>query len=177
MAEQLAPVAPPKHVWRRIQSQLGLTDEVTEVVPLKPNPGSKIWPMLASAALLLLAVLAVRYDPEVPQPQYQQIAIFNNAEAEPVWLLEISETEIIVRATASLQQRAENDYQLWIVVQDGRAPISLGLLPQGGRISLDKLPIYDQISIAALAVSLEPLGGSPNGLPTEVLYTTQPVTL
>ncbi|WP_426357891.1 hypothetical protein ACPUVO_15780 [Pseudocolwellia sp. HL-MZ19] len=35
--------------------------------------------------------------------------------------------------------------------------------------------VVDNINI--LAVSLEPLGGSPNGAPTEVLYTSKLVTL
>jgi anti-sigma-K factor RskA len=46
----------------------------------------------------------------------------------------------------------------------------VGLLPQRGTVIIDTglaLPISD---IAALAVSIEPLGGSPTGQPSTVLF-------
>jgi anti-sigma-K factor RskA len=51
------------------------------------------------------------------------------------------------------------------------------LLPKSGKLVLSKPQLFDQIEIAALAVSLEPLGGSPNGSPTTVLYTSELVIL
>lgn len=178
MGSQLEPVNPPPRVWSRIQQQLGF-EPMLDTSDLPPaSNDTRFWPalsLLASAALVILAVLFIRYEPVAPQ--YTDIAIFNNEAAEPVWLLEISDTAINVRATDSLQQRATNDYQLWIVAKDGRPPISLGLLPKDGSMQLAKQAIFEQVEIAALAVSLEPLGGSPNGLPTEVLYTTQLITL
>ncbi|WP_239058995.1 hypothetical protein [Colwellia sp. Arc7-D] len=50
-------------------------------------------------------------------------------------------------------------------------------MPKTGKLTLSKPELFDQIEIAALAVSLEPLGGSPNGSPTTVLYTSKLVTL
>ena len=40
-----------------------------------------------------------------------------------------------------------------------------------------KSKLFKATDITLLAVSLEPVGGSPNGLPTEVLYTTELVLL
>lgn len=182
MGCQLKPIEPPSSAWLQIQQQLGFDEKssfsITE--PSTVNSSPSYWPtfsLLASAALLIIAILFVSHQSSTVLPRYSEIAIFNNAESEPVWLLEISENQIHVRATTSLQRRTDKDYQLWIVARDGRAPISLGLLPQDGAIQLAKHEIYEQLNIAALAVSIEPVGGSPNGLPTEVLYTTQPITL
>ncbi|MDF3074507.1 MAG: anti-sigma factor [Alphaproteobacteria bacterium] len=63
--------------------------------------------------------------------------------------------------------RASNrDFELWII-KPGSAPVSLGIIPVGATVHLPSekaggLP--DQG--AALAISLEPAGGSPTGQPT-----------
>ncbi|MDZ7602254.1 MAG: anti-sigma factor [Hoeflea sp.] len=56
--------------------------------------------------------------------------------------------------------------ELWLVPGEG-APVSLGLVPgDGGRLVLDP-GLTDRLTAGALlAVSLEPLGGSPTGGPT-----------
>jgi anti-sigma-K factor RskA len=56
--------------------------------------------------------------------------------------------------------------ELWLVPGEG-APVSLGLVPgDGGRLVLDQ-NLFQQISDGALlAVSVEPLGGSPTGVAT-----------
>jgi len=64
-----------------------------------------------------------------------------------------------------------------MVAADGRPPISLGLLPKQGKLSLPRSALFDQVQVAALAVSLEPLGGSPTGQPTTVLYTAELVAM
>lgn len=56
--------------------------------------------------------------------------------------------------------------ELWLVPGEG-APVSLGLVPDdGGRLVIDR-DLVNQLSDGALlAVSLEPLGGSPTGVAT-----------
>ena len=64
-----------------------------------------------------------------------------------------------------------------MILKGQDAPISLGLLPKDGVKSLLKDSRFNAQDIALLAVSLEPIGGSPTGSPTEVLYTTELILL
>jgi anti-sigma-K factor RskA len=60
------------------------------------------------------------------------------------------------------------------MLPDGAAPKSLGLIADSGvgRVVLPALPDVALANVPALAVSLEPAGGSPTGAPTgPVLYT------
>ena len=180
LGQKLPPVTPDVSVWQRIELQLGFTVEPSRdnVVPIAKSK-SRIWPGiagLASAAAVVLAVLLLNVGP-IPTQDAQQLALVNNEQAELLWALEIAADTIDVQATKSLVAQTNVDYELWIVAADGRAPISLGLLPKTGKLTLGKPELFDQIEIAALAVSLEPLGGSPNGSPTTVLYTSKLVTL
>ena len=69
------------------------------------------------------------------------------------------------------------DYELWMILKGKDAPVSLGLLPKSGTLELPKHIEFDATEISLLAISLEPLGGSPNGSPTEVLFTTELIIL
>jgi len=178
LGQKIPPVTPDVSVWQRIEKQLGFVAE-----PVKDNIVSitkpSIWQGiagLASAAAVVLAVLLLNVEP-TPAPEAQQLALVNNAQTELLWALEIGVDTIDIQATKTLVAQANADYELWIVAADGRPPISLGLLPKTGKLTLNKPELFDQIEIAALAVSLEPLGGSPNGSPTTVLYTSKLVTL
>lgn len=180
LGQKLPPVTPDVAVWKGIEKKLGFMADTNQsnVVSINNNK-PRFWQSmtgLASAAAIVLAVLLLSFEP-VQAPDAQQLALVNNEQTELLWALEINAKSIDVRATQSLVAKASADYELWIVAEDGRAPISLGLLPKSGKLTLPKPQLFDEIKIAALAVSLEPLGGSPNGSPTEVLYTSKLVTL
>lgn len=186
LGENVKPLTPERRVWLAIQQRLFGTPAVSSGAPVQNNvvtlqPKQSGWwkgvAALASAAAVVLAVLLGRVEPPVPAPQYTEIAFFQDAEQSPLWLLELSDDTLSIRATERLTAKANKDYELWIVAKDGRAPISLGLLPKNGQLTLAKDKYFDELDIAVLAVSLEPLGGSPNGSPTEVLYTSEIITL
>ena len=61
---------------------------------------------------------------------------------------------------------ADKSFELWLIRPGQAAPVPLGLMPvrAGEQVALrSKTPLGEGI---AFAVSLEPRGGSPTGLPT-----------
>ena len=176
LGEKIPPVTPPDRVWQAIQLQLGFsgtthTDNVVTLPPARP-PQTRIWQSiagLATAAAIILAVLLLPGKaPEIAP--VTDIAVVTDSEAKPLWLIEISTSTLAVRTTANLTARADKDFELWMVPANGGAPVSLGLLPENGKVAIPRPDWFTLADIAALAVSLEPVGGSPNGAPTEVLY-------
>ncbi|MDP5148356.1 anti-sigma factor [Rheinheimera baltica] len=173
LAESLPATLPNQRVWQRIQQRLGWTAPEVTTLPAKRRP---VWVGLALAASLLLAVVMLK--PMLTSPLQQDIAVIQTSDAKAWWLVSKAERKLTVKATAAVGEKQLNDYQLWMLPADGAAPVSLGLLPQQGEQILDWPAAADGITIAALAVSLEPLGGSPTGLPTgPVLFTAEIITL
>ncbi len=175
----IAAVQPPAQLWENIQKQLGFNNTVLpdNVVRL-PQTKVRTWQWLtgvASAAAILLAVMLI--VPPTPDRMQTQIAVVQGEKAQALWSIELGKKNLIVSATQNFQPLPNQDYELWMVAADGRPPVSLGLLPKHGKLTLPRNALLDQVKVAALAVSLEPLGGSPNGQPTKVLYTTEIVTI
>jgi len=77
------------------------------------------------------------------------------------------ETNSLLVTPVELKVRARRDHQLWLIPQGGK-PVSLGLLrgaaPQRVSVPLSLAPYVG--AAATLAVSVEPIGGSPTGQPT-----------
>ncbi|GGP89503.1 anti-sigma factor [Shewanella ulleungensis] len=199
MNERLAPIEPDQAVWQHISQRLGFTlaNADTRVATDKTNtvheqsseslkqPQSnvvslssfktRLWQGAASfatAAAIILAVVLVKQQ-SIDIPVAQQVAVVQGAESQALWLIEVTDNSIEVRSTSNFTPLANKDYELWMIAKGIENPISLGLLPKSGQLSLPKDSQFDAVDIVALAVSLEPLNGSPNGLPTEVLYTAE----
>jgi anti-sigma-K factor RskA len=184
-AETLPPVAPPDDVWESIQVKLGhkAANNANVASDTKPSskPGEVIdfekekqkrWKNLSfisTAAAMVLAVLLFVMQP-VPTPEVSHIAVVNNADNTPLWVIEVSDTTMNVKVTDAFVALADKDYELWMVPANGEAPISLGLMPEANGDTRATPDILLDQSIAALAVSLEAPGGSVTGAPTEVLY-------
>lgn len=58
-------------------------------------------------------------------------------------------------------------HELWLIAEGADAPISLGLLDRGGSTRI-RVPdeIAPGVRSGTIALSLEPLGGAPDGVPT-----------
>ena len=184
-AEPLPPVTPPANVWESIQIKLGHKAANDAGIATGVNTPSdsgqvldfekekqKRWKnlsFLSTAAALVLAVLLFVMQP-IPAPEVSHIAVVNNADNTPLWVIEVSDETMNVKVTDAFVALADKDYELWMVPANGEAPISLGLMPEANGDTRVTPDILLSQSIAALAVSLEAPGGSVTGTPTEVLY-------
>jgi len=140
------------------------------------------WGALSTAFAVVLAVfISIQTPTEVEQSG--QVAIFNGEKNEPLWLVSSSKEtgQLSIKAINAQAVAVDNKaFELWMLPTSGQ-PRSLGLMPvTGGKQEMVLSPQLLSVlqSTNGLAISLEPLGGSPTGLPTgPVLYQAPIVEL
>lgn len=176
LADTIPAKKPPKKVWQNIEQRLFN----------KPSPNNNWWrnawlrntAFLSTALAASFATFLVLQSPkEAVTYEPSAVAMLANEKAQSGWHLSLTKNtagEVSIRADslASLESKPNNSFELWILPSDKGKPISLGLLPQQGK-KLVKVPtqLVALLNTSGLAVSLEPVGGSPTGQPTgAVLY-------
>jgi anti-sigma-K factor RskA len=166
---------PPARVWDRIEAEL--SGRRTARSFWSSIRFWRVWGMGATAALLGLAVVL-----SVPQPTLisaGQVAVVENEDNQPMWVITANVTDGTIRARAVNAQAAAVDqaYELWMLPADG-PPRSLGLLPVNGGVASHDIPpaLLALLSNSqGLAISLEPAGGSPTGQPTGPVLFQAPI--
>ena len=171
LADGAAPIQPPPRVWTSLARRLGF-DEVADVAPWWRRLG--FWRPFALASFAAAFALAVALLAPVA-PTESVVGVLAGPDARPVLLASVPRGErvLAVKALAPVAVPAGRALELWMLPGQG-APRSLGLIPAAGagQVRLPAAPEQAFRGIDALAVSLEPAGGSPTGLPTgPVLYT------
>jgi anti-sigma-K factor RskA len=124
-----------------------------------------------TAAALALAVLALLPVPPAPQPAL--IASLASAGQALTFAARIDPDAgtLTLTRTGGTGPGAGLDYQLWVIGTEG-VPAPLGLIRQVE----DTRPAPGLAPGQVLAVSLEPLGGSPTGQPTGPVLVTGIIT-
>ena len=71
-------------------------------------------------------------------------------------------------ALGGARPQSGKSFELWALPDNGGAPVSLGLMPESGRLDRELTDAQRAALRGAskVAVSLEPTGGSPTGAPT-----------
>jgi anti-sigma-K factor RskA len=123
-------------------------------------------------------VVEVTKTVEVPVPSpkpAQYVAVLQRDAASPAFLLtfDLDNRVLTVRTVGAEQQRGKS-YELWMIATNEPTPRSLGVIGTEEFSVRRQLARYDAVTInsATYAVSIEPIGGSPTGVPTgPVVYT------
>lgn len=190
LAEALPPVPPPPALWDRVAAEIEADSRLA--TPAAPTAPAAIpwWNRLvlwrgatAALAALSLALLVTRPGPAppapAPRPAGALLAATLAAEGgQPLVTaaLDPSRRAVILAPVESpaLDGRVP---ELWLIPADGR-PRSLGLVDLGGtrRVAVPATVLALVAEGAVLAVSLEPAGGSPTGLPTGPVVATGRLT-
>ena len=176
IAEAIPPVEPPPRVWRLIEAALEAGRSVDPASLREPIwRRLTFWRFCTGGATAMAAALAVLLFvaplPVTTVPETRFVAVLSEGPASPAWLVtvDLAEQQLTIRPVTELAPE-DRSYELWVVVGSDAPPRSLGLLDPLQEINL---PIAAELATptAALAVSLEPAGGSPTGLPTgPVIY-------
>jgi len=175
LSESIPPVEPPARVWAHIRSRIQGGPPVIEE-PASIWADLRLWRGLTLAAFATaLALAIVLLSPLPERPEQTLVAVLAGQDARPVLIASVDRTgrTLRVKPVAPLQLEADRALELWALPQGG-APRSLGLISPSGVVQIPLAGPADTAlaQVPALAVSLEPRGGSPTGLPTgPVLYS------
>jgi anti-sigma-K factor RskA len=171
---QLAGVTPSPAVWRNIEARL-------ELRRAQRAPAMR-WLAIAASLLFfaVVGVFVVRQGRQAEQPQLavtQKAFIQENPETI-YWRVELlgANQELSVHVHKAHALDAGKALELWVLPAQGD-PVSLGVLPLAGDEHLVLTAAQRSAFAGAtkLAVTLEPAGGSPSGLPTGPVLHVAPL--
>jgi anti-sigma-K factor RskA len=174
LLDEVDPAPPPGAVWPRVERALGTAPGESNVVALRRKVN--VWRGMAGAMTALAASLALvvvdRSSAPSPapvsapagQPMVAMIKAGGEVAAVANW--DHSARTLMV-AEVKMPAVPDRDYQLWVIPADGK-PRSVGVMPNMPhmRMALAQPMAAMLAEGATLAVSLEPLGGSPTDVPT-----------
>jgi anti-sigma-K factor RskA len=166
LAQAVAPVEPPARVWNALRARIDGGRRMS----------FSVWKALgwmasgAAAALIAVAVLLPR---ETPHAAY--VAVLSDPKtSRAVLVATAGQTDKVLRVNTldPAIQVSGRSLELWALPSGGK-PKSLGLVgAERAVLRLDAPANKSLGNVPALAISLEPQGGSPTGQPTgPVLYS------
>lgn len=190
-ARRLKPVAPRDVVWTALEQIIAV--DARKVVALSPrvaNAGKParalVWQTWAAAATVAAVALGLNLQREQARTT-ELVAALEAAQSNPLHYVAVIQPEggdarwaITLHPGKSMMRIAltgskmpadisARSLELWMLDSKGK-PHSLGLLPVSGSeaqsMPLPDMPANEMGAALTLAISEEPRGGSPTGLPT-----------
>jgi anti-sigma-K factor RskA len=155
----------PDRVWQGITARI--EPQVLHVPEKRP-----FWNWLRVTAALCSIVVLVFLGSLYNRDDARYRATLLTADAQPALKVEAHADYLQVEPLTLAAVDADRSLELWAIPADGK-PISLGVIPAGGKGKVELNEAQKALigKPIALAVSLEPRGGSPTGQPTgPVLY-------
>lgn len=169
------PQQPSARVWQRIEARLGLSTAAAPVQAWWARLA--FWRVLSGVATV--ATLALAFIVASPPPAQAPIVVVLSAAApaeQPnavtpasfVASISADGRAMVTRPLMPVSVQTDRSLELWALPPSG-APRSLGVISASGSTVVRRGQVLQ--GTAALAVTLEPPGGSPTGAPTgPVLY-------
>ena len=197
LLDEIVPVAPDPALWPQIEF-VQAQGPRAEVVRLNRSvrrwqAGAGLAVAISAAASVALAFVSIRPQapPVSPSPSValasanQQTpaaktlaaALALGPQSGVIMLIYLPAEHRMLSMARGFHRKAGHDYQLWLIPADGK-PAPLGLLAGDGIQAMELAPelVRALDTRATLAVSLEPEGGSPTGLPTGPVLSSGKIT-
>jgi anti-sigma-K factor RskA len=168
-----APADPPASTWAAIERRIGTTR--------RTEPPPRIWRSVAFwrcttagvAALAASLALYIAVAPSVPAPSV--VAVLHAPQQDAArWVATAGRYGLFVRSVAPNAPPQGRSFELWVIVPGTVHPRSLGVIPSDGVLRLRTAPA-DLREGATLAISVEPVGGSPTAQPTGPVVFVGPI--
>ena len=184
LADEIAPVVPPMYLWHRVRARAGLAD-----APAAPSDGTRWWDRvafwrgatlagLAATTACLIALIALPRNPasEIPGPVHSAlphpvrlVTTLHDGKGRSTYMAAVDDDACTLVLMPLLKDATPGEVpQVWLVANDGGTQ-SVGV---GNDAPLQSMVVPDALRARllrddqALAVSMEPPGGSPTGQPT-----------
>ena len=163
LTDDIAPVAAPARTRKALMARL---------FPMRRVPLMErlwVWQGISFAALATVAFLAVPLLQEPVEPERAEVyatrMAAEDSALELLAVMDMSRGDIALRRVSGTAPEGRV-LELWAILPD-RAPISLGVLPEGdvNRVSLP-VDLAAEAAQITLAITDEPPGGAPGGVPT-----------
>ncbi len=179
LAEDFPSVTPADYMWTRIRASLNLAEtrsHLAETSSRRLGESLSFWRWLAlgtsavaAACVIALAVLLSRnLAPNAPHVSYMASTIIqDNGQVGWTATMDLQHARMVVVPAKPQALPAGRAPELWLIPA-GQKPIAVGMIAAGAptAIRLDSALLARLGPTAALAVSVEPPGGSPSGQPT-----------
>jgi len=173
----VTPERPPAQVWQRIEARIG----GAQTMKAAPSARTSWWNQLALwrglAGMAGVAALSLAVLLATPGPARPPIVVVLNATgpaangvvpASFVASISSDGRAMVTKPLVNVSVQADRSLELWAVPAEG-APRSLGVISADGATIVKRGKVLE--NTAALAVTLEPPGGSATGKPTgPILY-------
>jgi len=179
LALEITDIAPPAHVWAGIRRRLAFDAGASSRASARPR--TSVWNNLGlwrwigvGATAVAACLLVITMNRQLPAPIATHPSVLmvstiagDNGVAGWTATMDIDRSELLVVPASPAPVASDRNTELWLIPA-GSAPISVGVFPPGDpkRFHLAKALLDRLGPTAALAVSLEPVGGSPTGQPT-----------
>lgn len=165
---------PSDAIWQGISARLGAPASALQTTAVETGWSARAWRRLslllggvAVAAVALSVMLVVQQPSQTGDAAAPvQMAALLHGEGGQSAVITVGNGALTLTAVGAMTPPSGKSYQLWLLPAQG-APISLGVLASGQ--TRYPIPAAAQARLAqakAFAVSVEPPGGSPTGLPT-----------
>jgi len=173
-ALRLKPIEPPGYVEWRLMGRVR-----AESRPRGERLRNTFWRSWAVAATVVLAVIIVTEKSTPPaQQKAAEFALMADAKGNPLWLISVhpEANRVDMKAVTPNPVPAGKSYELWMI-PDGGKPVPMGLMNETGQASetISADLVKRLAGAKALAISLEPQGGSPTGQPTGPVLWVAPL--
>jgi anti-sigma-K factor RskA len=162
---------PPTGIWDAVEARISPAAKPgqhrwTGAAPWRWSTGA----FAAIAAALLLYVAVV---PRAPiQSASPMVAVLQSPQTQSAgWIAVLDPSGLRLSELTRQTPPSAHAYELWGIAPHATRPVPLGVIPASGEMKLAALPKGVSAG-ATLAISIEPPGGSPTGLPTgPVVFT------
>lgn len=172
----VAPVEPPAQAFAAIEQRVGTASDASNDNVIVLRRRLNRWRTFAAGAAALAAsltlVLITRPPSEVAPPTTistpTMVAVIEGDQVKApmvaTWSASDRSLKVVPTAVAALDPA--HSRELWMIPPDGK-PRSMGVMPIGPmHVTVDASLAKQLGEGVVLAVSLEPVGGSPTGAPT-----------